>query len=227
MSTGTVIRTTIQLRRGKASEWASVNPVLKVAEPGFEIDTFKLKIGDGTTAFNDLPYVGNATLTIEGDNQSIIVENGVAKLVGFDAATDGQTVRKKGTLLEWFTPATSEDVTTVVETVKTLESTVTNQGTLISNLETSVSTHASEIKNLQQIVNSKIDGVKLGGTLLDIVEGKVEIPIATFDLLGVVKSSEGTNSVSVKEDGTMEVNSIGLSKLEQDIELVLNGGSLD
>ena len=27
-------------------------------EPGFEVDTYRLKIGDGKTAWNDLPYIG-------------------------------------------------------------------------------------------------------------------------------------------------------------------------
>ena len=46
----------IQLRRGVASLWTSVNPVLAEAELGVETDTSKLKIGDGTTAWNALPY---------------------------------------------------------------------------------------------------------------------------------------------------------------------------
>lgn len=48
----------IQLRRGTASEWTSVNPILSSGEPGFETDTNKEKIGDGTTAWNSLPYLG-------------------------------------------------------------------------------------------------------------------------------------------------------------------------
>jgi hypothetical protein len=50
--------TIIKLRRGTASQWAEVNPVLAVGEPGFESDTKKFKIGDGTTAWNNLKYVG-------------------------------------------------------------------------------------------------------------------------------------------------------------------------
>lgn len=50
--------TTIKLRRGTAAEWATANPVLAEGEPGFETDTGKQKIGDGTTAWNDLPYIG-------------------------------------------------------------------------------------------------------------------------------------------------------------------------
>lgn len=49
-------RTTITLHRGLASEWAAKNPVLYPAEPGFEKDTGKFKIGDGLTHWLDLPY---------------------------------------------------------------------------------------------------------------------------------------------------------------------------
>jgi hypothetical protein len=46
----------IQLRRGTAANWTSANPVLSAGEPGFETDTGKSKIGDGTTAWNSLVY---------------------------------------------------------------------------------------------------------------------------------------------------------------------------
>jgi hypothetical protein len=48
----------IQLRRGTYAQWAAANPVLYIGEIGLEIDTDKFKIGDGTTAWNDLPYGG-------------------------------------------------------------------------------------------------------------------------------------------------------------------------
>ena len=54
----TVYTTTFQLRRGNASVWEKNNPVLSRGEPGFEIDTNRLKIGDGSTAWNDLRYIG-------------------------------------------------------------------------------------------------------------------------------------------------------------------------
>jgi hypothetical protein len=49
---------TILLKRGKSSSWASKNIILQNGEPGFEIDTGKLKIGNGSTHWNDLDYVG-------------------------------------------------------------------------------------------------------------------------------------------------------------------------
>jgi|SRR6188472_2248618 len=51
---------TIQLRRDTVADWTSVNPTLAQGEPGVETDTGKFKIGDGITAWNDLPYAGGA-----------------------------------------------------------------------------------------------------------------------------------------------------------------------
>lgn len=48
--------TTIQLRRNTAAQAAADNPVLAAGEPGVETDTGKIKIGDGVTAWNTLPY---------------------------------------------------------------------------------------------------------------------------------------------------------------------------
>lgn len=45
-----------QLRRDSAANWASANPVLALGEPGVETDTYRLKIGDGSTAWNSLTY---------------------------------------------------------------------------------------------------------------------------------------------------------------------------
>jgi hypothetical protein len=45
-----------QQRRGTASQWASANPILSAAEIGFEVDTNKFKIGDGTNRWEDLIY---------------------------------------------------------------------------------------------------------------------------------------------------------------------------
>lgn len=48
----------IQLRRGTAAEWTAANPTLAQGEMGMETDTYKFKIGTGTTAWNSLQYGG-------------------------------------------------------------------------------------------------------------------------------------------------------------------------
>lgn len=56
----------IQFRQGTAAEWTTVNPVLSAGEPGFETDTGKIKIGNGTAAWGTLGY-----LTSEGTGVTI------------------------------------------------------------------------------------------------------------------------------------------------------------
>ncbi len=48
----------IQLRNDTAANWISANPILAKGEIGVEIDTNKMKIGLGTTPWNDLSYTG-------------------------------------------------------------------------------------------------------------------------------------------------------------------------
>lgn len=47
----------IRFRRGTAATWTSNNPTLSSGEPGWESDTNKIKIGDGSTAWNSLAYL--------------------------------------------------------------------------------------------------------------------------------------------------------------------------
>jgi hypothetical protein len=53
--------TSIKTRRGTASTWTSVNPVLDAGEFGYESDTTRFKIGNGSTAWNSLSYASGVT----------------------------------------------------------------------------------------------------------------------------------------------------------------------
>lgn len=52
----TELRTRIVLRNDVAAKWVEVNPTLLKGEIGVESDTNKIKIGDGSRAWNSLPY---------------------------------------------------------------------------------------------------------------------------------------------------------------------------
>jgi len=49
---------TIKLRRDTSVAWATANTVLSIAEPGLDTTLNAIKYGDGTTAWNNLPYSG-------------------------------------------------------------------------------------------------------------------------------------------------------------------------
>ena len=53
-----VIKTTFQLRRGSAEVWEKNNPILAYGEPCFDKDNYGLKVGDGSTPWNELNFLG-------------------------------------------------------------------------------------------------------------------------------------------------------------------------
>jgi hypothetical protein len=61
----TFVRT--KQRRGTAAQWEDLNPILEAGEIGFESDTTNLKVGDGSTAWEDLPYVAEGVPGPKGD----------------------------------------------------------------------------------------------------------------------------------------------------------------
>ena len=74
----------IQVRRGTASDWTSVNPTLAAGEVGFESNTRKMKVGDGSTAWSSLDYISSDAPAIEEIAQdtiynALIVGSGLSK----------------------------------------------------------------------------------------------------------------------------------------------------
>ena len=77
----------IQLRRDNATNWATNNPVLLSGEVGVEFNTpllvstsiLRMKIGDGVSAWNSLPYMNTGTFTpatnIVYDNGDLVILN--------------------------------------------------------------------------------------------------------------------------------------------------------
>ena len=77
----TTLNTIFKLKRGTAARWAEVNPILEVGEPGFVYDENRLKIGDGITPWNDLPYI-----------------DGKREIADYSNATDFPTVGQSGVI---------------------------------------------------------------------------------------------------------------------------------
>ncbi len=47
----------MKVKRATAARWASENPVLEAGEIGYEKDTRKIKLGDGTSSWTQLSYL--------------------------------------------------------------------------------------------------------------------------------------------------------------------------
>lgn len=63
----------IQIKRGTAAAWTSANPTLNSGEMGFESDTKKMKVGDGSTAWTSLTYTAT-----DGDISGVTAGTGLS-----------------------------------------------------------------------------------------------------------------------------------------------------
>ena len=76
----------IQLRRDTSANWTTYNPVLMEGEVGYETDTKKRKIGDGTNTWNNLDYLAAENISQElGDSENATIsQKGISLVVPYD-----------------------------------------------------------------------------------------------------------------------------------------------
>ena len=104
------VRATLILRNDLATNWETRNPVLAQGELGAEIDTGLLKLGDGTTNFNNLNYInlgkpGDGVLITTTNNQFTVAGYGTSYW-RYDANNDAEVEVQETDLTKW--PSTVE-----------------------------------------------------------------------------------------------------------------------
>lgn len=97
----------VRQRRDTAANWTAADPILEAGQLGFETDTLKAKLGDGTTAWTSLAYAiepgggggglsdgDMGDITVSGSGTVMTIDNGVvstAKLGG-DVTSAGKAL---------------------------------------------------------------------------------------------------------------------------------------
>ena len=167
--------------------------------------------------------------TLEGLSENNLTDTLLAKLEGIadgaqvnviDDVSDEFAISAEGKVLS-VNAIAQDKVTGLIDALAGKVDTVEGKGLSTNDLTDEL------VEKINASQTNVIESVSVAGTLLDIVEKKVEIPVATADAHGVVKSSDAENKVAVAEDGTMEVNSLNVNKLVQTTGeyLIMNGGS--
>lgn len=71
----------MQQRRGTAAQWTSANPTLAAGEIGFETDTNKFKLGNGSSAWSSLQYFVDASIVFDSAEVQGLIDTAVNNLI--------------------------------------------------------------------------------------------------------------------------------------------------
>lgn len=198
----TTLNTILILRNGTAAEWANTSVILMKGEMAVEFQTSqngeisgspKLKVGDGESAYVDLPYVGLTESEI-----NTVISTAIGDLRNFSKvkvnSTDIQPASYTDTLTlsagdnVTLTPNASTKTISISATDTTYENATSGKAGLMSgtdkgNLDQAV-TKLSGIANGAQV--NVIETVKKNGTALTVTNKAVDISVPT-------KTSDITN----------------------------------
>jgi hypothetical protein len=155
--------TRMQQRRGTAAQWTAANPVLGAGEIGFETDTNKFKIGNGSTAWTSLAYFIDGASLIDGAPDLLNTLNELAAALGDDPAffsTVANSLANSVSNLNNAISGTSNsitilqgNVTAITNSIGVIQNNISTQSDTIQGLTNSLSSHEADQTNVHGITN--------------------------------------------------------------------------
>lgn len=215
----------MQQRRGTATQWTTANPVLGAGEIGFESDSGKFKIGDGTNTWSNLDYF----LTIDELGGSLddfipltqrAAVNGVATLDG----TGNIPVNQLGNLIDGapdtlntlneLAAAFGDDpayFTTIAATITAIGEDILAQGESIEDHGETLTAYDTRIGDVETASTSNTTDIGLLDTRAEDLEtavGDLEQDVST--LSGTVSSNYTTleGNLTTHNSDTTDVHGI-------------------
>lgn len=168
MATVNTVKMQIQFRRDTHANWELYKDKVTPAagEPCFDIDEGTLKIGNGKDTYANLKVIGGSdTVSVSADGSSIVLENSVFKLAGFDTAEVGAQPRKNADgFIEWVIPAVDEGMDGLLVEVDALRTDVdalkekmdgTGEGSVDAKIVAKINEFATKVND-----NTVVDSYK-------------------------------------------------------------------
>ena len=214
----------IQVARDSAADWTTNNPTLHSGEFGYEEDTGKLKIGDGSTAWTSLGYldsgIGGGGYTQEEiqDIVNALIIDGTGITKTYNDASNTLTIALTG---ESYTTAEQTKLSNIEDNAE-VNKTVTE---IISDIDTELGTTEWKSKLTQEEVQDYMATALTGGS-------QTNISVTYNDANNVfdffVSAGGGGGNLTQEEvedivDGLI-VNGTGISKVYDDVTGVLTIG---
>jgi len=142
--------TRMQQRRGTAAQWTDADPILAAGEIGFETDTGKFKIGNGTSEWSALSYFTDSQDFDTTDfvlNAQKGIANGVATLNG-----NGHVpISQLGALID-NAPEALNTLNELATAITDLETSLTAQ--ITSQIDTNITAHRQDTTDVHGIADT-------------------------------------------------------------------------
>lgn len=213
------LNTTIILRNDVSTNWQSENPILTKGEIGIEINTKKIKIGDGVSDWNTLDYAaGGSSAQVRGIDPSATDTEYELGTLWINSTTEGlfYLFSKEGSA-QWKKLVTEKDLENISDYITAED--------LPDNIP------SSKIEGLGTAAG-KDTGITAGSVPVVGPDGKLDssiIPDSAFGTIEVVDSEEamlalsvtpGSMAVRTDENKTYILKKLPATELENWVELV-------
>lgn len=190
--------TRMQQRRGTAAQWTSANPVLAAGEIGFETDTSKFKIGDGSTTWSTLSYFVDGSQIIDNAPAALDTLNELAAALDDDAnfaSTITNLIDSKTPLVSKTNAAWEADNAPIAG--GTVAYSTTDSGVKIGN-------GTDSWADTPYLVNVVSMGESIGASISDAISGILNDSVFT----GTISLPETTSIGNVSSDEISYLNGV-------------------
>ena len=127
----------IKIRRGSSVDWAASNPVLALGEIAADMDKHGLKVGNGTSRWNDLPFCSPEIindLVTGGTDVALSAEQGKILKELVDDKADSTDLTTLETTLKTIINNNTVDVVDNLITFSSVKALSAKQGVLLKNM---------------------------------------------------------------------------------------------
>ncbi|BAU40037.1 hypothetical protein [Ralstonia phage RSP15] len=197
---------TIQFRRGNRIQWTTVNPVLAAGELGVEVDTHQFKLGDGFTAWSDLPYggltgakgpkgdTGDITPALQAAADAAIVASNNAANAASNAATSASSAVQSATTAS----------TKAAEVQANADSAASNASSASTSATNAAASAASALasKNAAEAAATAVSGTaeSITNALTQAADGQVDFWVAGAGFTAGVDTSLTLSRVPIRKN---------------------------
>jgi len=201
----------IQVRRGTAEQWTTVDPVLEPGEMGLETDTNYIKFGNGEDVWSDLTYANDpGFLDITNSLSGYVEITDIGAVSGVAGLTADKNLVVPGSSIIIEGATANDFETTLVVTDPTQDRTITfpnATGTvaLTSDISALIDGAPEALNTLNELAAALSDDASFAASINAVLSGKQEVVANVGDTeIGYLASA--TSNIQ------SQLNSLGTSK---------------